>query len=188
MIPCCRSGYRVHFYGANECIGSQMVVAWKETHSKDKVTISNTNIDPSNFSKLYKEIQQAERVVCFVEQLDNVKTPLYKNLHDNLVGPMMLATLCQQLDVHLLYVSIENITSCIHEEDKPTFVVLEEYSTVRGCTHEMMKWHSNIVCNCHVRMPVMHEDQDPKSLTYIQNIIPTLVELSREAETGTFNF
>jgi len=224
MKPIFRSGYNVLFYGAKGWIGSQMVEEWKERHPKDTVIVSDTRIDPCNYQQIYKEIKQVERVVClvgrtsgrmedgtWVNTIDYLESNLHENLHDNLVGPMMLATICQQLEVHLLYIGTgcifswdtqQDQTSRIVEKDSPTFFG-SAYSTVKGFTDQMMSWYSKIVCNCRIRMPIMNQHHGrnfitkiasyskihdmPNSMTYLPNVIPILIALSREAATGTFN-
>ena len=145
-----------------------------------------------------------------IPNIDYLETNLYQNVHDNCFAPMLLAKLCLRHNIHLTYLG----TGCIFSEDTrhPTKTYTEEdipdffgsaYSSVKGLTDTLMKQFENVL-NVRIRMPIT-EDWNPKnfiakivafqkiysmpnSMTYLPDIVPSIVRMSREKVQGTVNF
>jgi len=148
----------------------------------------------------------------YINTIDYLEQPgkLRENIGDNLYAPLLLAILCSQLGKHLLYLG----TGCIFnwdtridtkhkikEEDYPTFFG-SSYSTVKGFTDNLVKLFPN-VCNCRIRMPIVNYSHQrnfitkivgytkinnmPNSMTYLPEMIPIMIEMSREGAKGTYN-
>jgi hypothetical protein len=88
------------------------------------------------------------------------------------------------------------------EEDLPNFFG-SGYSTVKGFTDRLMHFFSDSTLNLRIRMPIVgyHNPRNfitkitnyakicsiQNSMTVMEDMIPVLVELSREKKTGTVN-
>lgn len=148
----------------------------------------------------------------WVNTIDYLEHPnkLKENIQDNLYAPMLLAIMCNQLQKHLLYLGTGCIFSWDTRDDQKTTVSEENYpnffgssySTVKGFTDDMMKLFPN-VCNCRIRMPIVNYEHPrnfitkivgyskinnmPNSMTYLPEILPIMVEMSRNKTSGTYN-
>lgn len=146
----------------------------------------------------------------YIPNIDYLETNLYQNVRDNLFAPMILAQLCAKHKIHLTYLG----TGCIFSEDtrQPTKVYTEQdvpdffgssYSVVKGFTDTLMKEYTNVL-NVRIRMPITDDWNSknfiakivafekiysmPNSMTYLPDIIPSIVRLSRDQVQGTVNF
>ena len=138
------------------------------------------------------------------------KGKLYENVRDNLYSPLLLAIISNRLNVHLTYVG----TGCIFsrntrendyiytEEDYPDFTG-SSYSIVKGFTDQLIPMFENVL-NVRIRMPITKDYTDPKSfvtkiigfqkifsmpnsMTYLPDMIPLLIKLSKMEERGNIN-
>lgn len=148
----------------------------------------------------------------WINTIDYLEQPgkLRENIQDNLYAPMLLAILCNQLGKHLLYLGTgcifswdtqKDTKSKIKEGDYPTFFG-SSYSTVKGFADDLMKMFPN-VCNCRIRMPIVNYSHPknfitkiagyrkinnmPNSMTYLPEILPIMVEMSKHKASGTYN-
>ena len=147
----------------------------------------------------------------YINTIDYLEKNLSENLRDNLYAPMMLGMLCKQLQKHMVYLGTgcifswdtnKNVIRRVTEHDYPDFFG-SGYSTVKGNTDDLMRQLDDTVCNCRIRMPIINADH-PKnfitkivgykkindmynSMTYLPQIIPVIIEMSRSQTTGTWN-
>lgn len=135
---------------------------------------------------------------------------IIENLNDNLYAPLILAIECMKRDIHMTYMG----TGCIFssdtnntdkkytEQDHPDFFG-SQYSTVKGYTDQIIGELPNVL-NLRIRMPIT-SDWNPKnfvtkitkfkqicsyknSMTYLPDLIPVMIYLSKKKFTGTLNF
>lgn len=98
-------------YGSHGWIGGQIMTILKELH--EDVIEGSTRAD--NYQTTFEEINsiKPDRVLCTIgrtsgpgcSNIDYLEQPgrLVENLRDNLHGPINLASICQQLDIHFTY-------------------------------------------------------------------------------------
>jgi 3,5-epimerase/4-reductase len=216
----------VLIFGANGWIGGMFINKWKELYPQDNIICSITRIQPQNEHMLKSEISKADRVICltgrtsgrtddgkWINTIDYLEQPgkLKENINDNLFSPLLLAILCNKLNVHLLYLGTgcifswntnQDTSTQIKETDTPNFFG-SSYSTVKGFTDTLLKQFENSVCNCRIRMPIVNFDHPRNfitkivgyskinntnnSMTYLPEIIPIMIEMSKTKTVGTFN-
>lgn len=138
------------------------------------------------------------------------KGKLVENVKDNLYAPLVLALLGAKYDIHVTYLG----TGCIFsntpaapepftEQDRPNFFG-SSYSTVKGFTDRLMtSFFADKVLNLRIRMPIVghHHPRNfitkivnyekicsiPNSMTVLEDMVPIMVRLAIERETGTVN-
>jgi UDP-glucose 4,6-dehydratase len=143
------------------------------------------------------------------------KGKLKENITDNLYGPLVLADIAKQRDLHMLYMG----TGCIFEYDDTHKIEEGEngqgfteeslpnffgsgYSTVKGFTDRLLSNNSNVL-NVRIRMPIHSQDGPrnfitkiiqypkicsiPNSMTVLDEILPVLAEAMERKITGTLN-
>jgi dTDP-4-dehydrorhamnose reductase len=137
------------------------------------------------------------------------KGKLVENVRDNLYAPLVLSLLAKQYNIHLTYLG----TGCIFnghgendngyvESDKPDFFG-SAYSTVKGFTDRIMHFMDDTVLNVRIRMPISNEVNPrnfitkimnykkicsiPNSMTVLPELIPVMIEMMHNKETGTIN-
>ncbi len=144
-----------------------------------------------------------------IPNIDYLETHLYENVRDNLSSPMLLAIICDKLKVHYSYLG----TGCIFtrntrnndyeyvEEDEADYFG-SAYSVVKGFTDGLIKMYPQHL-NFRIRMPIT-DDLNPKnfitkiskfskicnypnSMTYLPDMIPYMIEMSRDKIRGTYN-
>lgn len=145
--------------------------------------------------------------------IDYLEDQLNENVRDNLFSPMVLAILSTKYKIHFTYLG----TGCIFDypkedgkykfegkiddEERPNFFG-SAYSTVKGYTDELM--HMYDILNIRIRMPISSIPHPrnfitkittyekicsiPNSMTVLDNLFPTLINLIKTNVTGTFNF
>ena len=87
-----------------------------------------------------------DKYIATIDYLEE-KGKLQENLRDNLYGPIMLASLCKQYDIHCTYFGTgciftyneqhKNVESGFEENSLPNFFG-SSYSTVKGFTDQIM--------------------------------------------------
>lgn len=138
----------------------------------------------------------------------------YDNVRDNLFGPMVLALLCVKYNVHLTYLGTGCIFTFDNEHpfgeeingfkecDKPNFTG-SSYSAVKGFTDELMHFFDDSVLSVRIRMPISADVSPrnfitkittyekicsiPNSMTVLPELIPIMVDMAVNKQTGTIN-
>jgi len=150
--------------------------------------------------------------------IDYLEKPgkLVENMRDNLFGPLMLAEICKQKNIHFTYLG----TGCIFdydneqhlfgdettgflETDKPNFFG-SSYSIVKGYTDQLMQLlNDGSTLNVRIRMPITDEFNDrnfitkitnyakvcsiPNSMTVLNELLPVMIQLALQNKVGTVN-
>lgn len=142
---------------------------------------------------------------------------LVENIRDNLFAPVMLAVMCRAAGVHLTYIGTGCIFNSVNERgalivggrnghgytesDLPDFFG-SSYSIVKGFTDRIMG--DMVDClNLRIRMPITGEVNGrnfitkivgyPKicsidnSMTVLDDLLPIVVDMMDDFETGTYN-
>ena len=144
-----------------------------------------------------------------INNIDYLEDHLDENLNDNLAMPLLLATLCDKEGVHLSYVG----TGCIFsrntredqtmytENDRPDYFG-SSYSAVKAVADNLLKEFKNVSV-FRIRMPITPNLNPrnfitkilnyknicsyPNSMTYLPELIPIMIDISREQQRGTWN-
>jgi nucleoside-diphosphate-sugar epimerase len=145
-----------------------------------------------------------------IPNIDYLEDKVNENVRDNLFAPLLLCKLCDGLGVHFSYIG----TGCIFsantrentydytEEDNPDYFG-SAYSVVKGYTDTLMKMFNLNTLNLRIRMPITDDWSSknfiakiskfdnicsyPNSMTYLPDLIPTMIDMSMRKITGTFN-
>lgn len=208
---------RVLVYGANGWIGQQFI-----TNTTHQVIVATTR--PEDRDAAYQEIkeQQPDTVLSFIGRTygtapDGTLIPtidylelsgkLRENMRDNLYAPYNLASICQELGIHFVYLG----TGCIYtytadkkvftEDDVPNFFG-SSYSAVKGYTDQMLRDFPSTL-QLRIRMPISklisHRNlidklvkypnicSIPNSMTVLDDIWPILDKMIDVHEVGVYN-
>jgi 3,5-epimerase/4-reductase len=141
---------------------------------------------------------------------------LVDNMRDNLFSPISLAELSKKNSIHFTYLGTGCIFEYDNEHlfgdqetgflesDLPNFVG-SSYSIVKGYTDRLMQLlYSDSALNARIRMPITDEQDSPRnfitkitsykkvcsipnSMTVLDELLPTLIELALKGEVGTIN-
>ena len=159
---------KVLVFGSKGWIGQQFI-------SNTVHTTAEATARAENYQDVVNEIEslKPDCVISFlgrtygtgydgklIPSIDYLELPgkLYENMRDNFYAPFNLATVCDKLNIHFVYLG----TGCIYtytgdkrlftEEDKPNFFG-SGYSTVKGYTDQILRHISNTL-QLRIRMPV----------------------------------
>lgn len=141
---------------------------------------------------------------------------LVENINDNLYSPLVLAEICKRNNIHFTYLGTGCIfdydsnhpygcedTGFI-EIDKPNFFG-SSYSIVKGFTDRLMHdLYSDNTLNVRIRMPITDELNSnrnfitkiinykkicsiPNSMTVLNELLPIMIDLALNNNTGTIN-
>ncbi len=143
---------------------------------------------------------------------------LYENVRDNLFSPLLLAHICNKLNIHYTYLG----TGCIYEydsqhilnkdgsvengfneKDKPNFVK-SSYSCVKSFTKQLMELYENNVLQLKIRMPITESVNPrnfitkitnyekicsiPNSMTILPELLPIALDMMKTNSVGTYNY
>ena len=199
---------KVLVFGAG-WIGQQFIF-----NTKHAIVIANTR--PENFDESFEEIQEVnpDCVISFlgrthgvingkqIPSIDYLEGKLHENMRDNFYAPFNLATICDKLGIHFVYLG----TGCIYtggkftEDDKPNFFG-SGYSIVKGYTDQVLR-NFNIL-QLRIRMPisklVSHRNlidklvsypnicSMPNSMTVLDDMWPIIDMMISVKECGVYN-
>jgi UDP-glucose 4,6-dehydratase len=142
---------------------------------------------------------------------------LVENIRDNLFAPVMLAVMCRAAGVHLTYIGTGCIFNSVNERgalivggrnghgytesDLPDFFG-SSYSIVKGFTDRIMGSMGDCL-NLRIRMPITGEVNGrnfitkivgytkicsiDNSMTVLDDLLPIVVDMMDDFETGTYN-
>ena len=149
--------------------------------------------------------------------IDYLEQPgkLKENIRDNLMGPLIISTLCKKYNIHYTYLG----TGCIfkydethpyekeingfNENDIPNFFG-SNYSIVKGATDQLL-YHLNndTTLNLRIRMPITNIDEPrnfitkittyekicsiKNSMTVLPELLPIVLKMMESKQTGTMN-
>jgi 3,5-epimerase/4-reductase len=152
----------------------------------------------------------------YIPTIDYLEKPgkLQENIRDNLYCPLILAFLAQKHSKHLTYFGTGCIfnyddthpfadqSNGFNEEDKPNFFG-SSYSIVKGFTDRLMHQFDSSVLNIRIRMPITADYNKrnfitkiisydkicsiPNSMSVLPDILPIIVQMMLNKETGTYN-
>ena len=217
---------KVLVYGSNGWIGSQFTkllelnnVIYCEGKSRvdniDDVISELLKTSPTHviafIGRTHGKI--GEKIYTTIDYLEE-PNKLQDNVRDNLFSPLVLAFLCQKLNLHFTYLG----TGCIFKYDEEHLFGQEvngftedslpnffgsSYSTVKGFTDQLMKFFDNSVLNLRIRMPITAEYNTrnfitkittyekicsiPNSMTVIPELLPKVLDMMKNRVTGTIN-
>jgi len=209
-------------YGSRGWIGSY-ITDYINKNTSNEIIIANARADNIIDVKAELDNWNPTHVLCMVgrtygpgcNSIDYLEQPgkLVENVRDNLWGPISLAMLCKERNIHLTYLG----TGCIFstpediipdvsydEEALPDFFG-SSYSVVKGFTDRFM--HSDLVkdtvLNVRIRMPISDEIHPrnfitkivsydkicsiPNSMTVLSTLVPAMVDMMEKSVVGTIN-
>jgi len=214
---------KVLLYG-NGWIGYQFIEILKKQNINYKV--SNLKVDLKLKSQLLQEIDDYNptNIISFIGRthgkinekyystIDYLEQDekLFENMRDNFIGPQILASICEEKNIHFTYMG----TGCIFtykendlkykfiEDDEPNFFG-SSYSIIKGYTDKIMHSYKNTL-NLRIRMPIIYEDNPRNFITKITNyekicsisnsmtvlpeLLPLIIDLMKMDYKGTLNF
>lgn len=171
-------------YGGHGWIGKQ-IVKFLKVDETNVINTPTTRVDDSVQVRQDFDQYRPDRVICCIGRthgpgyttIDYLEQEgkLVENVRDNLFGPLFLANLCRERNLHLTYMG----TGCIFtydedhqlnetsvademvgftESDSPNYFD-SSYSVVKGFTDRLMQQYSDAVLNVRIRMPITHRDE-----------------------------
>ena len=214
---------KVLLYG-HGWIGDQFIEILKKQNINYKV--SNVKVDLKLKSQLLQEINDYNptNIISFIGRthgkinekyystIDYLEQDekLFENMRDNFIGPQILASICEEKNIHFTYMG----TGCIFtykendlkykfiEDDEPNFFG-SSYSIIKGYTDKIMHSYKNTL-NLRIRMPIIYEDNPRNFITKITNyekicsisnsmtvlpeLLPLIIDLMEMNYKGTLNF
>jgi len=208
-------------YGGNGWIGKQFIEVLVARGISFKIAEARAD----SIVDVTKELDEVapDRVISFIgrthgkgfttiDYLEQGRPQLVENIRDNLFGPIALAMLCQQRDIHFTYLG----TGCIFtyddkhdtstgftEEDVPNFFG-SSYSICKGFTDRMMHLLASNTLNARIRMPINDDLDSPRnflykilhykkicsianSMTVLPDLLPILCSMIQDKKSGTVN-
>lgn len=207
------------FYGSKGWIGGLFLEYLKRTHPEIKLVKGRGRID--NRTEILIEIEQVKptHIISFtgrthgkvngleVGTIDYLEYPgkLVENIRDNLFGPVQLAEICENREIHYTYLG----TGCIfnsnpyemfNEDSLPNYFG-SSYSVVKGFTDRLM--HNYTALNLRIRMPISSHSSPrnfinkitkyekicsiSNSMTVLDDFFPIFTDLILNKKTGTYN-
>lgn len=182
-------------YGSHGWIGQQIVKLLINSH--EQVIEASARADNYQTTKTEIETVMPDRVICSIgrtsgqgcSNIDYLEQAgkLIENLRDNLHGPINLAGICQQLNIHLTYIG----TGCIYEYDQthpvnseigftendPPNFTGSQYSSVKSVTDQVIRQFKTTL-NARIRMPIadnLHPRNFVTKITQYKKSFPYLI-------------
>ena len=206
---------KVLVFGANGWIGQQFI-----SNSVHNIVKATTR--PENEVDCLHEIQETspDCVISFlgrtygysdnklVNSIDYLELPgkLHENMRDNFYAPFKLATICEKLNIHFVYLG----TGCIYtytdkkiftEDDAANFFG-SAYSTVKGYTDKVLRNFTNTL-QLRIRMPISKLESSrnfidkivsypnicsiANSMTVLDDMWPIIDRMIDVREVGVYN-
>jgi 3,5-epimerase/4-reductase len=214
-------------YGANGWIGGQFcdLICGEATVVKGQARVDD-------YDALRAEVLNAcpDFVISFIGRthgtigskhyptIDYLEQPgkLTENVRDNLFGPLQLALLCMELDIHFTYLGTGcifnyamdeegNVTSAPIKDDAAPNFFGSSYSIVKGFTDRL--FHTPLLAktslNVRIRMPIIGEQHPrnfitkianykricsmPNSMTVLPDLLPILWHMMKNKVVHTIN-
>jgi 3,5-epimerase/4-reductase len=208
---------KVLVFGSNGWIGQQFI---KNT----KYEVVHASTRPENYQGAFEEVYRInpDCVISFIgrthgrledgtviSSIDYLEQPgkLQENMRDNLYAPYNLASICDKLDIHYIYLG----TGCIYtytndkqmfsEKDKPNFFG-SSYSIVKGYTDQLLRSFKNTL-QLRIRMPISKNVSGrnlidkllnysqicsmPNSMTVLDDMWPIIDKMIDTKEVGVYN-
>ena len=215
---------KILIYGGNGWIGSQFIEILNKQNidfvsSSLKINLDSKNIildeilsiKPTNIisfiGRTHGKIN--DKYFSTIDYLEQ-EEKLVENLRDNLIGPQLLASLCEEQNIHFTYMGTgcifnykdEDIEYKFTEEDNANFFG-SSYSIVKGYTDKLMRNYKNTL-NLRIRMPIIGQDNPrnfitkitkyekicsiSNSMTVLPELLPLIIDLMKMKQVGTLNF
>ena len=211
---------KVLIYGSKGWIGQLFIKYLRENHPKIKIVEGACRVDSEKI--LINEIETVKptHIISFIGRthgtidfqkigtIDYLEYPgkLVENVRDNLFGPLTLANICCERDIHYTYLGTgcifnsNNISKTFSEDSLPNYFG-SGYSVVKGFTDRLMKNYP--VLNLRIRMPIHSVKNDrnfitkitkyskicsiSNSMTVLDDFFPIFTDLMLKKKIGTYN-
>ena len=201
-------------YGSSGWIGNH-IKEYIQTNLKD-ITIYVGISRCDNKEQLTQEIStiNPDRIISSIgraygKNIYNttyIEDKLHINIRDNLIGPLTLANVCSNLNVHCTFIG----SGCVYKSDKKIFteeddpsLISSNHSIIKSTTEKLIQDNNSNCLHVKLRYPVTG-DFHPKclisklitynkalntttSISYLSDIIPIVVDMSIKRTIGTFH-
>lgn len=214
---------KVLIYG-NGWIGSQFIEILKKQNINYRVSIVKVDLKLKN--QLLQEIDDYKptNIISFIGRthgkindkyystIDYLEKneKLFENMRDNFIGPTILASICEDQNIHFTYIGTgcifnyknDDLTYKFTEDDEPNFFG-SSYSIIKGYTDRIMHDYKNTL-NLRIRMPIIDKDNPrnfitkitkyekicsiSNSMTVLPELLPLIIDLMKMDYKGTLNF
>ena len=212
-------------YGGNGWIGLQFITELKLKNINFYVSSIKVNLDNKNNIIEEINIKKPTNVISFIGRTHGIVNDIYygtidyleqdgklfENLSDNLIAPDLLASICEEKNIHFTYLGTgciftykdEDITYKFKEEDDANFFG-SSYSIVKGITDKIFKTKYKKCLNLRIRMPITGDNHHrnfiskitsykkicsiSNSMSVLPELLPLIIDLMKMNYTGTLNF
>lgn len=214
---------KVLIYG-NGWIGSQFIEILKKQNINYRVSLVKVDLKLKN--QLLQEIDEYKptNIISFIGRthgkindayystIDYLEKneKLFENMRDNFIGPQILASICEDQNIHFTYIGTgcifnykdDDLTYKFTEDDEPNFFG-SSYSIIKGYTDRVMHDYKNTL-NLRIRMPIIDQDNPrnfitkitkyekicsiSNSMTVLPELLPLIIDLMKMYYKGTLNF
>ena len=214
---------KVLIYG-NGWIGSQFIEILKKQNINYRVSLVKVDLKLKN--QLLQEIDEYKptNIISFIGRthgkindtyystIDYLEKneKLFENMRDNFIGPQILASICEDQNIHFTYIGTgcifnykdDDLTYKFTEDDEPNFFG-SSYSIIKGYTDRVMHDYKNTL-NLRIRMPIIDQDNPrnfitkitkyekicsiSNSMTVLPELLPLIIDLMKMDYKGTLNF